>query len=155
MGFSLKDYPPEWPQIRARILGRDGHRCQKCFVKNFSVIERKDDGSFILWQETGSYKEAVQVRNEAEKKTRRRHIAVKLAIAHLDNPDPMDVREENLSSRCSYCHFKLDSYLHNVRQRQTWKVKRGEVEGEEPEKNATDEDKCEENEGPYESFYRR
>lgn len=34
---------------------------------------------------------------------------VVLTIAHLDNPDPMDCRPENLAALCQRCHNRLDA----------------------------------------------
>jgi 5-methylcytosine-specific restriction endonuclease McrA len=109
MPFERSAYPPEWPQIRARILERDQHRCQRCGVQNFSVGLRLEDGTFRLYVTTDSYNEG------------KRHaeawgaafpsippIVIVLACAHLENPDPMDCREENLKSLCQGCHSALD-----------------------------------------------
>jgi 5-methylcytosine-specific restriction endonuclease McrA len=37
---------------------------------------------------------------------------VTLTVAHIDNPDPMDVRDENLAALCNRCHIILDSAMH-------------------------------------------
>jgi len=74
----MRLYPPDWKSIRARILERDGHKCQFCGAANYEPHPI-----------TGS--------------------KVVLTMAHLINPDPMDVRDENLGMLCQLCHNRLDA----------------------------------------------
>lgn len=71
-------YPSDWKSIRARILERANHRCERCGAVNYEPHP-----------ETGS--------------------KVVLTIAHLDNPDPMDCRDENLAALCQACHNRMDA----------------------------------------------
>jgi 5-methylcytosine-specific restriction endonuclease McrA len=56
---------------------------------------------------------------------------VTLTVAHLHNPDPMDVRDENLASLCNSCHNRLDAPMrrkHAAETRRQRKIKAGQLE---------------------------
>ena len=49
---------------------------------------------------------------EETAKTKTKHIVLLLHIAHVENDDPSDTRDENLLSLCPRHHVKFDGYLH-------------------------------------------
>ena len=56
---------------------------------------------------------------------------VVLTVAHLENPDPMDVRDENLAALCQACHNRLDAPMraqHAAETRRQKKVDAGQLE---------------------------
>lgn len=50
---------------------------------------------------------------------------VVLTVAHIDNPDPMDCRDENLASLCQACHNRHDAPMRAAHARVTRAAKRG------------------------------
>lgn len=97
-------YPPNWLEIRARILKRaeNGHGwpcCEACGVPNYAYGYRDTDGTFhdmgtrgmAEWAPDGS-----------------KIIKIILTIAHL-NHTPEDVRDENLKALCQRCHNRHDA----------------------------------------------
>jgi hypothetical protein len=92
MAFERKRYPPDWPQVRARILQRANDRCEgtpqhpDCRAKNH---ERHP--------ETGS--------------------KVVLTIAHMWDSDPANCYETNLRALCNRCHLSWDRPHHLRKQR--------------------------------------
>ena len=75
-------YPQDWPEIRARILERARHCCERCGVPNYS--ER-------LNPKTGKLARIV------------------LTIAHLHDPDPGNCADDNLQAMCQRCHNQHDA----------------------------------------------
>jgi hypothetical protein len=53
MPFKKDRYPVDWPEIRARILQRDGNRCKFCRAPNGAWISR--DKNFQWGIENGAY----------------------------------------------------------------------------------------------------
>lgn len=47
MPLNYSEYPADWEQIRERILLRAKNHCEKCGLKNHSIIY-KHDRSYIL-----------------------------------------------------------------------------------------------------------
>jgi hypothetical protein len=93
-------YPVDWPEITQRIRARDGNRCRLCGAAH---------------QETGWH--------DARRKWRRlepgqaapagvRVKGIVVVVAHKDNPDPADCRDENLWCLCRGCHMIYDEELH-------------------------------------------
>jgi 5-methylcytosine-specific restriction endonuclease McrA len=100
-------YPTDWPEIRRRILERAGHKCEWCGVANHAVGARDkhdrwhdDDDIHSLNSDVGyslfngEFPEIIRI---------------VLTIAHIENPDPMDCREENLKALCQRCHLRHDN----------------------------------------------
>lgn len=75
-------YPANWQDIRARILDRAKHRCERCGVPNHSPRANPKTGRIA-------------------------HIV--LTIAHIHDPDPANCADENLQALCQRCHNKLDA----------------------------------------------
>ena len=109
-------YPKDWPQIRARILERAGHVCEKCKAPNRTRIARgagKDDGTYMLdtaevfCAETGSL--LGQCRFSDYELARM--VDVVLTVAHLDHV-PENCDPENLRAWCQRCHLRYDAEHH-------------------------------------------
>jgi 5-methylcytosine-specific restriction endonuclease McrA len=109
-------YPKDWPQIRARILERAGHACEKCKAPNRTRIARgagKDDGTYMLdtaevfCAETG---ERLGQRRFSDYELARM-VDVVLTIAHLDHV-PENCADENLRAWCQRCHLRYDAEHH-------------------------------------------
>mgnify|MGYP001602996519 CR=1 FL=1 len=118
-------YPKEWPQIRAAILGRAGHKCEKCKVPNRTRIARgagDDGGTYMLDSadvfdaETGEHLGRCRMSDYSVL----RMTDVVLTIAHLDhvpeNCDPL-----NLRAWCQRCHLRYDAAHHK---RTAWTTRR-------------------------------
>lgn len=101
MPIDYRLYPPNWKtEIRPRILERDGHSCKFCGVENHAFGVRLESGKFLPLE--GMEQEAAELDGL-------KVIQIVLTIAHLENPDPMDCRDENLAALCQYCHNRLDA----------------------------------------------
>ena len=87
MPIDYKKYPPNWKEIRAKILSRAGNRCEG----------------------TPQYPDCRAENGKPHPVTGSR---VVLTIAHMLNDDPMDVRDENLRALCNRCHLSWDAKLH-------------------------------------------
>ena len=97
-------YPKDWKEIRAQILDREGHKCKWCGTLNYSVVA-KVNGERIRVLSATNYNDA---RAEAVRFGFNAIVTV-LTIAHIDNPDPMDCRPENLAALCQRCHNRHDA----------------------------------------------
>lgn len=109
-------YPADWPQIRAAILERAGHKCEKCKVPNRTRIARgagkdvdtyqtsdaevycADSGEYLGRCHMGSYNVL-------------RYTDIVLTIAHLDHT-PENCSPENLRAWCQRCHLNYDKHHH-------------------------------------------
>lgn len=116
-------YPPDWPAIRARILARARHRCERCGARNHALGYRTADGAFIpsggnRWHDDAGfgalpYAEVAEAAAEFNEfgdglgPNGERAIVIVLTIAHL-NHQPDDSRDENLQALCQRCHNRLD-----------------------------------------------
>lgn len=108
MPIDYKKYPANWKsEIRPAILERANHRCERCGVENYAIGLRDLDGKFWTDEEyfDMGWDEIDRLFGYKECKT----IRIVLTIAHIDNPDPMDCRPENLQALCQRCHILLDA----------------------------------------------
>lgn len=84
MPIDYKKYPPNWNEIRKRILKRAKNKCEG--------IERYPDcraENYKMHPITGSY--------------------VVLTVAHLDHdPENWEVKDERLKVLCQRCHLEYD-----------------------------------------------
>lgn len=93
-------YPAHWPDIRAAILERAGHRCEQCGIPNRayrlygSDVWTRDRGVVDGWALDG------------ERVTR-----VVLTIAHIDHM-PENCHPTNLRALCQRCHLAYDAAHH-------------------------------------------
>lgn len=132
MPFDRKKYPKEWEAIRVRILNRDGHKCKFCGVPNHRYVirfETTEGEHFKAFSDKGigfEIRRRVAIRLGIHVKA---PVKIVLTIAHIESPDPMDCRDENLAALCQRCHLRLDAGLHahNARRTRDRKVGQGEL----------------------------
>lgn len=116
-------YPKEWPQIRAAILERAEHKCEKCKAPNRTRIARgagKDvdtymtDDADVYCADSGQY----LGRCRMDSFVMLRMTDVVLTIAHLDHV-PENCAPENLRAWCQRCHLRYDAAHHAATANQT------------------------------------
>jgi hypothetical protein len=107
MPINYQEYPPNWKEIRARILERDQNKCKFCDVPNNAFIyrpykKRKE------WRLMPDGHEADAMVFDGIKFTK-----IVLTIAHLDH-DKLnhDVKDERLAALCQRCHLLYDLDRH-------------------------------------------
>lgn len=119
MPCDYSKYPKDWKQIRARILERDGHRCKFCGVANGAIRA----GDQVVSGDTDAAFQAGEMWAVGEGP---KPIKIVLTVAHVENPDPMDCRDENLAALCQRCHLRHDAKQHAVNARSTRNRKKGQ-----------------------------
>jgi len=103
MAFNKQDYPPEWQEIRARILARAGNCCEgsplypDCRAKNHEPHPV-----------TGSQ--------------------VVLTISHYPDPNKANCDDANLAANCQRCHLSKDRPHHLAVQRRNRQAKRDRIQ---------------------------
>ena len=121
-------YPADWKAIRADILERAGHRCEKCRAPNRTRIARGDgndagtymlDDAMVYDDETG---ECLGPRRMSDYSLSRM-VDVVLTIAHLDH-EPENVDPSNLRAWCQQCHLRHDAQHHAENARRTRMARR-------------------------------
>lgn len=127
-------YPPDWKQIRARILERAGHRCEFCGVPNHLWVWRDESGKWHragkrALQDAGFLKPPFDVACVFEngRVGKIRVIQIVLTIAHL-NHTPEDNRDENLKALCQRCHLNYDAKHHAKNAAATRRAKKYNLE---------------------------
>lgn len=111
-------YPADWKQIRARILERANHRCEQCGVLNHAIGARDAEGG---WHDLEECSDWWETEGEGLEKN---SIQIVLTIAHVENPDPADCRDENLRALCQRCHNRLDMPMRQANAAETRRQKR-------------------------------
>lgn len=128
-------YPVDWPVVREGILVRAGNCCEQCSVPNGALIDRgtgKDAGTYrdpsdgaVYDAETGQRLRVVLgYRRGDEYSGSERLTRVVLTIAHLWDPDPANVRWDNLAALCQMHHLRMDAALHKETARATRRGRR-------------------------------
>lgn len=123
-------YPPDWPQIRERILRRAGNCCERCGVANRAIGGRDDKGTFcpavpeeqmlrLVWPKPGTV--SVCAPPAGQPWERLRIIRIVLTIAHLNHLIE-DCSDENLQALCQRCHLAHDAEHHARTRYQTRRV---------------------------------
>lgn len=109
-------YPKSWKQIRAAILERAGHCCERCKVPNRERIARgegRDEGTYmtndaeVYDADTGESLGQCRMSDY----TVSRMVDIVLTIAHLDHT-PENCDPSNLQALCQRCHLRLDKDHH-------------------------------------------
>lgn len=119
-------YPPNWDEIRKRILTRDKYRCVVCGVHDHSVGYRDEHGVFnpcggnlvmedygAGWDPATGYPLSFKAAAEMAKfqtdtdEMGNKYLVIVLTIAHL-NHHPEDCADDNLASLCQRCHNIYD-----------------------------------------------
>ena len=121
-------YPREWPAISKRIRERDGWACKFCGVKANAIGARDKDGRW--WDEDAIHNLNHDYGEWIFPDGFPAMVRIVLTVAHLENADPMDCRDENLASLCQRCHLRLDGKLHAARAAETRRQKRLAIQPE-------------------------
>jgi len=126
MPCDYSKYPTSWKtEIRPRILARAGNKCERCGIDNGREGWRLKSGNFYTVEDIAGGYMPSDDENELEKALKRPPFKIVLTIAHIDNPDPMDCRDENLQALCQRCHNKLDGPMRRANAQQTINSKKG------------------------------
>ena len=117
MPVDMSKYPPEWPQIRERILVRAGNVCERCGVANgvYRAADARGDRTYryaecvrgvcLGWNYQTEEGEWMDDPSELDGKPAR----IVLTIAHVNDPDPQNCADDNLQALCQRCHNRLDA----------------------------------------------
>ena len=127
MQINYSEYPPDWKEIRERILKRAENKCEFCGVQNqkliFNGIAFIDGKILRVYQDSDlrvfDASNSVEVKysgmveplngNPYQKATR-----VILTIAHLDHDKSnFEVADDRLKALCQACHLNYDRPRHN------------------------------------------
>ena len=106
MPIDYKKYPPNWKEIRKRILDRAKDCCEFCGVKNYAIGWRdwKDE-----WNDLPHSHEGDVIADEAEEQGYK-IIKIILTIAHLDHDEENhNVKDDRLAALCQRCHLRYDA----------------------------------------------
>ena len=112
MPINRKDYPDNWPAIRAAILTRAGHRCEWCGLPDRAWITRTRAGAATVHVD--------RLAASAHGKP----VLVILTVAHLDH-DTKNNDPANLRAGCQRCHLVYDRDQHALNAAQTRRLKAG------------------------------
>lgn len=126
MPFDRKRYPPNWDKIRARILERAGHKCERCGVANHATGARDRFGDWHDESEIDSMKHDCGEHYFGEYP---KIIRIVLTTAHIGETkhDKMDCRDEVLLALCQKCHLNEDREEHAANAHLTHLRKRREA----------------------------
>ena len=126
MPIDYKLYPSNWKEIRRKVLLRAGgeHRrpeikacCENCAVQNYSVgyYDKRNRLQDIHYFDSArkANKKARSLREEKAEK----YVTVVLAVAHINDPDPMNVEMDNLKALCQRCHYAMDVDLKELHEK--------------------------------------
>lgn len=113
MPADMSKYPKDWPQIRARILDRAKGNCEWCGVPN-GAIGHRIRGEF----------EACSTCRDSDFGCGTKATRIVLTIAHITDPDPMNVADDNLAALCQRCHLAHDMDHHKRNAAETRRRKR-------------------------------
>lgn len=125
-------YPGNWKQIRASILERAGHRCEKCKAPNLTIIARGEgrhagtymtDDAEVIDAETGENLGQCRMSDYSVEKM----VRVVLTIAHLDHT-PENCDPSNLRAWCQRCHLRYDIQHHAATRQLTQRTAGGQLE---------------------------
>jgi len=125
MPIDYSKYPPNWKQIRVRILERDGQKCKFCNVPNHEVIFRghlidepldieiyQDDQGKVYDASNSKYlfENLFAPIAPLSGDPNQQAIKVVLTIAHLDHDEwNHDVQDDRLAALCQRCHLRYDA----------------------------------------------
>ena len=104
-----------WKDARARIMERAKCRCEWCGVPDRARGLRLPDGGFQVLD--GMELEVASVEGE-------KIIQIILTTAHIHNPEPADLRDDNLAALCQRCHNRHDRPYRQANAKQTRVLKR-------------------------------
>ena len=111
MPADMSRYPANWArEIRPRILARAGDRCEWCKAPNRAIGHRLDDGRFVR---------CATCEWTTGEGCGDRSIRIVLTVAHVHDPDPMNVAEGNLAALCQRCHNLHDAPMRRAHAAET------------------------------------
>jgi len=114
-------YPPDWPEIRARILRRAGDRCEECGARNHDYGYWKGERFVSLGQEIDQTADAMQLLDGVKV------IRIVLTVAHLDHM-PENCQLLNLRALCQRHHNRYDREHRNATASHTRSVRPGQAD---------------------------
>lgn len=106
MPINYKNYPADWPQVRAAILERAENSCEDCGIGNYSCYI-KEEGHRVV--HGGPFEAHAEARAFKALGTVAGLKIVVLTIAHVHDPNPMNCDPANLKALCQACHNALDA----------------------------------------------
>lgn len=116
MPCDYKNYPLDWfTRIRPAILERAGNCCEKCGLRNYSIVSTPDR---VLMAQCASYSDARAALGLCHPSDRcDGFIIIVLTISHTDhfllNNDPC-----NLRALCQKCHNSHDARYRAAKRKQ-------------------------------------
>ena len=125
MPIDYSKYPPNWKQIRARILKRDENKCRFCGLRNHANGYRNGTGKFVELPE-GHYGD---VDAEEGESNGWKSIKIVLTIAHLDHDaENWEVEDIRLASLCQKCHNTYDAPFRKANRKKNAAKNSGQIE---------------------------
>lgn len=112
-----KKYPPNWKtEIVPRILKRANNKCEKCELKNYSLVysarlylRDSRDNRYRLKQIWFTTKGGFERMRGWIYQNTYRMVKVILTISHLDHDETnWDVKDDRLMAMCQMCHLTYD-----------------------------------------------
>jgi 5-methylcytosine-specific restriction endonuclease McrA len=119
-------YPPDWKQIRQRILARAGDKCEWCGVPNGAVGFRDPRDKSRFWDLDDPAGDSAWEHFRTDGESHKAVIRIVLTIAHLDH-DPRNNDDANLAALCQRCHLRHDAPQHASNARKTRARKAGQL----------------------------
>jgi|HubBroStandDraft_5_1064220.scaffolds.fasta_scaffold96376_3 hypothetical protein len=105
MPCNYKDYPPNWKEIRKRILERANNKCENCGVPNNAYIYRYGKNKWDFMPE--GHKADVMALDGFK------FTKIILTIAHLDHDKRNnEISDDRLRAWCQKCHLSYDLPRH-------------------------------------------
>jgi 5-methylcytosine-specific restriction endonuclease McrA len=101
-------YPPDWPEISARVRESADHKCEFCGIRNGVWGYRDDAGKFHECSRDGFGKDYGRPPFWFGA---HRIIAIVLTTAHLDHNES-NCDYANLKALCQRCHLRYDAKHH-------------------------------------------
>jgi len=112
MPINYSVYPPDWKEIRERILKRSKNKCEYCGLKNYSYVYSVQ--YYIRYNGNYSYR-AIWFRSQKDAireclGTEIKKVKVILTISHLDHDEENHkVSDDRLKATCQICHLRYDA----------------------------------------------
>lgn len=120
-------YHPDWKWIRKQILDQADNRCEFCGVLNYAVGARDRFGK---WHD----EDAIHGMNSTDGYLTFGDfpdmIRIVLTVAHVADPDPMNIDPSNLRALCQLCHNRHDAPMRQEHARETRHRKKLERTGQ-------------------------
>jgi hypothetical protein len=126
-------YPPNWEDIRERVLARAGNCCENCEVPNHAIGFRDGAGAFMTL--TADQEDELELKTESDTPNavtdeygiERKVFKVVLTVAHL-NHNPSDCDDGNLKAWCQKCHNSYDAVHRHANRRRRLAEESGQID---------------------------